>query len=287
MIRFVFKSLWLSVKENMILHSAAVLTTFLCMVLVIFSMSFSSSLRGWLQQMDRSVRLLVQVDHGQGDAVQVLLSNLPGVARSELMSNQEVADSIGRVLGIDSPEDLAELGLPRMIRVTPDGEVFVGPAVLADRIAELAGVRSVEYGQRWLQRFHEAADTALRLSGVLLLFLAAAAFLILTTTDTLILYSRRRELEIMDMVGASLGHIYVPVVLEGMFQSLIGTGLALVVVQLIWSLAGEALTVFGSELSGGIGRNEALLFIVAGMVLGMLASSAAMMQSISKLVEED
>lgn len=287
MVRFIFKSLRLSLRQNLLLHGAGVLTSFLCMILIILALSGASSLRGWLSTVDQSIRLLVQADPRKAHEVKALLEQRSDVSEVTAMTHAEVADSISRVLGIAAPEALAELGLPPMLRVRPRSDQVVSPAVLADAITRIPGVESVEYGQRWLQRFQEAASTALRFGLLLTLFLGLAAWLILTTTYTLILYSRRRELEIMDMVGASMGHIYVPVMIEGLGQSLLGTLLALWVAGRVWRYAGEAVSVFGTPLQFHLSSGQTGFCLAVGLGLGMLASVSAMMHSIRALVEED
>src|SRR5439155_938898 len=57
--------------------------------------------------------------------------------------------------------------------------------------------------------------------------LAAAAFLTVTTATTLILHARRAETEIMRLVGATETTIWLPLLLQGTMQGLIGAVLAL------------------------------------------------------------
>ena len=283
MARFIWRSLWISGKSNLLLHGASVLTMFLCMGLMIFGFSVATSLRVWLTNLDSEVRLLVQVHKGHEGDLLVRVQQLPGVAAARLLTREEVTDSIGRGLGISAPAALTQLDLPAMIRVTPAATV-ASPAVLADQIGQLAGVDGVEYGQRWLQRFHDAANTVLRGSVLITLFLVGAGFLILMTVYTLILYSRRRELEIMDMVGAAPGHIYLPVIIEGMAQALLGSLLAVLVVRLLLGMAGERLTIFGAGLEIQMGSSVG--FILFGLLVGGSASMVAMLQSLRQMPED-
>ena len=67
------------------------------------------------------------------------------------------------------------------------------------------------------------------LGGLLLL---AMAFIISNTLQ-LTISSRREEIEIMQLVGASPSFIQVPFYMEGMIQGLLGAGLALLFLFLL------------------------------------------------------
>jgi cell division transport system permease protein len=126
-------------------------------------------------------------------------------------------------------------GTPAAEYVTPDvlNETFwvnlVDPsqsAVLVESLAGLAGVEQVVDQRRYLDQIfnvlNAASYTAVTVAGVMLI----AAALLIATTIRLSAYSRRKELGIMRLVGASNRFIQTPFVLEGVFAGLIGSLLA-------------------------------------------------------------
>ncbi|MGR2751396.1 permease-like cell division protein FtsX [Agromyces arachidis] len=126
-------------------------------------------------------------------------------------------------------------GTPAAEYVTPDvlNETFwvnlVDPsqsAVLVESLAGLAGVEQVVDQRRYLDQIfnvlNAASYTAVAVAGVMLV----AAALLIATTIRLSAYSRRKELGIMRLVGASNRFIQTPFVLEGVFAGLIGSLLA-------------------------------------------------------------
>jgi cell division transport system permease protein len=126
-------------------------------------------------------------------------------------------------------------GTPAAEYVTPDvlNETFwvnlVDPsqsAVLVESLAGLAGVEQVVDQRRYLDQIfnvlNAASYTAVAVAGVMLI----AAALLIATTIRLSAYSRRKELGIMRLVGASNRFIQTPFVLEGVFAGLIGSLLA-------------------------------------------------------------
>jgi cell division transport system permease protein len=99
-------------------------------------------------------------------------------------------------------------------------------AVLSESLSGLAGVESVVDQRSYLEQIFSILNAAsFTAIGVAALMLVAAVLLI-ATTIRLSAFSRRRELGIMRLVGASNRFIQTPFILEGIIASLIGSVLA-------------------------------------------------------------
>lgn len=98
--------------------------------------------------------------------------------------------------------------------------------ILIDALSTVAGVESVEDQRSYLDGIfavlNAASFTAVGIAALMLV----AAVLLIATTIRLSAFSRRRELGIMRLVGASNGFIQTPFVLEGVFSALLGSALA-------------------------------------------------------------
>ncbi len=93
-------------------------------------------------------------------------------------------------------------------------------------LSGMPGVDSVTDQKRLLDQIFAVLNTAsITAAGIAALMLVAAALLI-STTIRLSAFSRRRELGIMRLVGASNRFIQTPFILEGVLASLIGSVLA-------------------------------------------------------------
>jgi cell division transport system permease protein len=98
--------------------------------------------------------------------------------------------------------------------------------VLIESLSGVAGVQAVEDQRGLLDQIFSILNAASYTAiGVAALMLVAAVLLI-ATTIRLSAFSRRRELGIMRLVGASNRFIQTPFILEGVFASLIGSILA-------------------------------------------------------------
>jgi cell division transport system permease protein len=93
-----------------------------------------------------------------------------------------------------------------------------------------AGVDSVATPDQALRGLLDATNTAkLIFIGLALVLLMSSLFLIVNTIR-LATFARRREIEVMKLVGASNWFVRVPFMAEGLVQGLIGAGLAVAVV---------------------------------------------------------
>jgi cell division transport system permease protein len=150
--------------------------------------------------------------------------------------------------------------------------------IIIDQISGMPGVESVTDQRGLLEPIfaimNAATFTAICIAGLMLV----AAVLLIATTIRLSAFSRRRELGIMRLVGASNRFIETPFILEGVLAALIGSllagGLIVVLVQFfVQGYLADALK--GTAL---VDLNDALL------VVPVLLGSGALLAAISASV---
>ena len=101
----------------------------------------------------------------------------------------------------------------------------------ADRAQLIPGVGQVQYNQAWVEALASLVryiELAAIIVGVIL---SAASVTIIANTIRLALYSRREEIEILGMIGASTTFIRVPYLLEGAALGFLGSALSLVILK--------------------------------------------------------
>lgn len=116
---------------------------------------------------------------------------------------------------------------------------YWGQTKLGDVVAHLKRVSQIEevqYGQEWIETFsvivHLVRLTQWILGGLLL----AAILFIVSNTLQLTISSRREEIEAMQMVGAHPAFIQVPFYMEGLIQGLLGAGMAVGLLYLLYKV---------------------------------------------------
>ena len=93
---------------------------------------------------------------------------------------------------------------------------------VAAAIAEMEGVEDLNWGQSLHAKIQQIA-TFIRLIGILITgLLMAATFAVIGNTIRLAVQSRRKEIEIMQLVGAGEAFIHSPFLLEGMLFGVAG-----------------------------------------------------------------
>jgi cell division transport system permease protein len=164
----------------------------------------------------------------QIDAVQAQLQSdtlAPFIKKFEFETHDQAYTNFESQYGDSSIAEFVTPDLlPQSFRVN-----LVDPTqaeVLTESLSGLEGVQSVDDQRHYLDQIFSVLNTAsfaaVGLAGLMLV----AAVLLIATTIRLSAFSRRRELGIMRLVGASNRFIQTPFILEGIFASLIGSVLA-------------------------------------------------------------
>lgn len=115
-----------------------------------------------------------------------------------------------------------EISLKRSHRETASVESFV------TALKRIPGITEVQYGEEWVRRFNSFLNLMRLLGALLGGFLVIAVIFIVSNTIKLTIYSRRDELEVMSLVGATSFFIKAPFLLEGLIQGIVGSSLSIV-----------------------------------------------------------
>jgi cell division transport system permease protein len=130
-------------------------------------------------------------------------------------------------------EDVGENPLPDRFDVRVDEARFL--SAVADKIFKLPDVYKVKYGGDIAKRLINLSKTVTWVGSALSGLLVLATVTVVGNTIRLTVFARRREIEIMQMVGAARWFIQVPFVVEGVVQGLCGSALAIAVVNPAYS----------------------------------------------------
>lgn len=158
--------------------------------------------------------------------------------------------------------------------------------VLIESLSGAAGVQAVEDQRGLLDQIFSILNAASYTAiGVAALMLVAAVLLI-ATTIRLSAFSRRRELGIMRLVGASNRFIQTPFILEGVFASLIGSVLAggaiLAIVKFF--VQGYLSTTLGATTTL-VGVSDAIVVVPILIVVGAALAAASAGVAISRYLK--
>ncbi|MFB2556700.1 permease-like cell division protein FtsX [Herbiconiux liangxiaofengii] len=146
-------------------------------------------------------------------------------------------------------------------------------AVLVESLSGLAGVDSVTDQRSYLEQIFSilsaASYTAIGIAALMLV----AAVLLIATTIRLSAFSRRRELGIMRLVGASNRFIQTPFILEGVIAALIGSVLAGGAIVAIVKFFVQDYLALQLPFTSFVGVGDALLVAPILLVVGALLAA--------------
>jgi len=112
----------------------------------------------------------------------------------------------------------------------------INPGKMKEEIEKIEGVDEVQYSKEVLERF-EGLMYVLKVAGFIIGgFLCLAVLFITSNTIKLTIYSRREEIEILKLVGATDWFVKIPFLIEGAVQGLLGGLLSLAVLFGLYSI---------------------------------------------------
>jgi cell division transport system permease protein len=155
-------------------------------------------------------------------AVEAAVWSDPRVAHVDYLTKEQNLRKIFERY-VPNPKAVTLIGanpLPDTLRVRPADPH--GIKTLAAALEKLDGVAEVRYGQQVVEKILMLARTVQMSGAALLVLMAFGMLLIVNATIRLTIYARRREIRIMQLVGATNGFIRLPFICEGVFHGLIG-----------------------------------------------------------------
>jgi cell division transport system permease protein len=154
----------------------------------------------------------------------------PGVGRAEFISKEQAIEAEREAGRGEFYDLLGSNPLPDMFRVTPDEPDNVG--VLRDALAPVSpsgqrtvadsSIEEVKNRKEDTEKILSATRVVKLTMGLLAALLALASLLLVANTIRLSMYARRREVEVMKLVGATDWFIRWPFVIEGVIVGALG-----------------------------------------------------------------
>jgi cell division transport system permease protein len=229
-IRFFLSEVWRNFTRNLLMQVTAIGTVAVT-ILLLGAFLFTRDTVGKLgDDVIKKIEISVFLsDQASADDAKGLIARIEADKRVALVTYIPKAEGLremrDRLRGQIDTTLLTQNPLPDALRVR-----IVDPAqvhAVAASIRKLPGVANVEYA-------HDAVERLLRLSDVLgrvglgiVILLVFTAAIIISNTIRLTVFARRREIAIMQLVGASSLYIRMPFIVEGMIDGILGAAVAL------------------------------------------------------------
>ena len=277
-----------NLRRNFSLTIASLLTVAVSLALVgaalLLRQGVDNATTRWQGGIEFIVFLQPDVSQEQADAVGRELQDNPDVRDVKFVDKQQAYEEF-KLLFRNSPELVDTVTpdiLPASWRVVPRNTDPNVIEAIGKQFEKKAGVMSVVFAKDTVESVMKVTRLMqIGILGAAVVLLIAAGLLIVNTIRTAML-SRRREIEVMKLVGASNWFIRVPFMLEGLVQGLLGAAGACVAVIVLNNLVesrvteGQSLAILqnfsvsSSEVTGTL-----LFLLLVGVLVGTIGSGVA------------
>jgi len=245
----------------------------------------------WDDAAQISVYLEQQLNEKQGRKMALHVESWEAVQQVRYISPGEALEDFKRSSGFgDALQYLNENPLPAVLVVSPrtDSADLQTTQKLLEQIQSLPDVEQAQLDLQWVDRLFRIMALGQRLALTLGLLLGVAVLLVIGNTVRLAIESRRAEIVVVKLVGATDAFVRRPFLYMGIWYGLGGGLLAWLMVNLvIFWLSGsvaELVAAYDGEFGlSGLGFLATLLLWLSSALLGLLGAWLAVGRHLSKI----
>ena len=227
---YVLKNTLLNIRRTPLLVFATIIAVLVSSFLVFTTLSARSIVENNTIRWQNGVHVVVFLDdrvtttaHKQ---LEESLESYPEVRTVDYFSKLEAEEEF-KVLFKDQPELLAEVDyeiLPSSLRINLNDPSDY--TLIIERLEGDPAVKEIRSSGEAIERLLSLTDTLVISASAFALLIGFAAFILIINTLRIAAFSKKKEIKIMRLVGASSTYIRLPFIFEAVIESLIGTSIA-------------------------------------------------------------
>lgn len=292
--KYFFGETFISLRRNFLMFFTAITTVAITLFIVGFFLIIIYDVQGVLTSVKSQVEVAVYLKDNITDELRTYLENeiknwdevseVVYVSKDAALEKFKLENAGSEILKeiqgnplpasfevrLNSPEKVDQIALRF---VTKDG-------------TNVEGVDEVIYGQNYVQKIFSITAIAGSIAFLIIIILLLAAIVLIFNTIRLSIHARRKEIEVMKLVGATNWFVRIPFIFEGFFEGFVGSLISAVMLYFITNyllIKGEkalADTMHIKDLAI-LGNTNVMLYMYAGIViigslLGVLSSIFAL-----------
>ena len=289
-LRYTLREMWASLSRNLTLTVAAVITSMVSLFLFGMTLLIQQAFDNQLSQWTGGVKMIVYVKNGTADdavaTIKEALESRPEIIKNVEYCSVQCSFAQAQKLFAADPESLkflSEKNVPSYFAVEPvDKQSIVQLVSIRDSFTQLPGVRSADFPSDQITVLGKLKSffgvRTYVMSGVLLF----ASILLIWNTIRTAMFARRREIEVMKLVGATNWFIRLPFMLEGLLQGLAGAALGSILLLLGNADWTSGVRKFPSEaglggfvVTDGYPIRVVIFMVILGAFVGAVGSATA------------
>jgi cell division transport system permease protein len=284
---YFFREVYINIKRNVLMSMASISTVTILSIILGFFIIVIMNMNYWSENIVRQLQIVVylsdDISEKQIKVVQSSLEITPYIERITFISRDEALKRLREKL--KNQLELSDIGknpLPNSFEVKVKDPDKI-PKVAA-MIRSYPGIETVRYGEKIAGKLITVNRAVHFVGFVILAALLVSTMFIVSNTIRLTVFARRKEIAVMQLVGAANWFIRWPFILEGVLQGFIGSLVSLLLLRLSY---GYFLTKIGIALPFLIMLSGKALFGHITLILlctGICIGAAGSLISVNKFL---
>ena len=276
-----------SVVRNFSLSLASVTCITITLIIIAAALLISYNVKNFTTEIEKDVTIVAflnsDVTDSEREEFEHSLKKNVNVEKYDFKSKADVKDEMAKenetfstVLEEwdDKENPLKDTYTIKVVKVTEIKKT-------AEAIEKMSGVNSVQYGEGLVEKLVGVFDAIEKITVVAAGALIIVTIFLIINTIKLTIFSRKREIGIMRLVGASNRRIKLPFVFEGIILGMIGSILPILAVVFGYSAMYKY---FDGQLFSPVIKlidpvsvtfTVSVIVLVIGMIVGMIGSARA------------
>lgn len=286
-VRILFRNIrdaFVSVIRNLSLSIASITSITITLLVVAISIILTYNVNNFAKQVERDVTIVAflknDVTDEEIETIKIELNKIESVANFNFKYKEDIAEEMSKASETfkNIMQNYTDEENPLQDTILVKATSLEKVKDVALKIEKLSGVSTVKYGEGMIDQLIKVFDYVRQISiGVVVALIVVTAFLI-SNTIKIAIFARKREIEIMRLVGASNLNIKIPFVLEGLILGVLGATIPIIAtiygyVTLYENFNGQVLSPFVKLVQPQpFIYSVSLILLVIGILVGMFGS---------------
>ena len=217
------------VFRNFSLSIASISCIAITLIVVSISIILSDNVNNFTTLVEEDVTIVTflsnDISSERVSEINAEINKLDNIANVSYESKMEIADEMKSSSDVfnnlmeDWTEDENPLQSTYLVKVKDIEKI----GETANQIKNIEGVSVVKYGEGMVEQLVTVFDMVRKISIVIVAALVVVTAFLITNTIKITIFSRKREIEIMRLVGASNLNIKIPFIFEGLLLGMLGS----------------------------------------------------------------
>jgi cell division transport system permease protein len=229
-LRYFARETVISLRRNLLMTLAGILTVTVSLLLLggilLFQTWVDHGTEKWKHGVEFEVYMKTDATEQQIDALRDQLDADRQIKSAKYISQEQAYAEFRRIFK-DKPDLVSSVdpsALPASFRVAPKD--VQRTTVLRDKYNSRPGVDEAITADKAIKQLIDITNFLRYMFIAISLILIASSLFLIVNTIRLATFARRREIEVMKLVGASNWFVRIPFMAEGLTQGAVGAGLA-------------------------------------------------------------